>query len=376
MEIRRVVLGQIGGREIEDVIMDDPGRITVHIMSYGAAIRRVSLPGEAGHMQNVVLGLADPKDYTDNPLYAGAVLCPNAGRIRQGLLPLGNSTSRLTCNDCGNSLHGGYENASRQVWTIKEMVSDMDSCSVTFSVHLPDGTDGFPGNRTINICYTLRNSLCLELNFTSTTDKDTYFNLSNHTYFNMSGDFSRSGLDQELTVYAQSYIANDEEHLPKSRYSCAGTAFDFSRPASLKSNMDRYPGDRQLLNARGYNNGFILDDETPENSMKKAASLTDTASGRTMTLFTDAPCLVVYSGGYIGDSWRISSDTRIPGAVQAPGYGRTQNYAQTQDYVYSSDSCAIALEAQDVPDACHFMPECFHITKAGEIYKRRILYQF
>lgn len=372
MEISRLKLGLIGSEEAEEIIMEDPGRMAVHLLSYGAAIWKIFLPDSRGCMENVVLGLAGWRDYIDNPLYAGAVLCPNAGRIRQARLPLDSYTAALSKNDGEHNLHGGSAGASHRIWTVAGAVCEREFCSVTLSVHLPDGTDGFPGNRDIQICYTLRNSMVLNLDFRGTTDEDTYFNLSNHAYFNMSGDFARSGLEQELEVRASSYIANDGEHLPVSMEQCAGTPFDFSHPVPILRNMEAYPGDRQLLNAKGYNNGFMIEANPQGNNgqegaavLKKAASLADTASGRKLTLFTDAPCLVVYSGGYIGNSWRLWEPAPPENPVRS-----------TEASSYSSESCAIALEPQDVPDACHFRPDGLHITGADEVYERRIQMQF
>ena len=172
--------------------------------------------------------------------------------------------------------------------------------------------------------------------------------MSNHTYWNLSGDFSSSALDETLTVFANNVCLNNEEHIPVEIIPIARTIFDFSSPASLKSRLDFLPREeklrsrcrRQISIARGYNHAFILSrDQTSRNfrslpqPVRKACILSDPVSGHSITLYTDAPALVVYSGGFLDDSIGFPDGT------------------------HSCPSCAIALEAQDVPDSPHVLPE-------------------
>lgn len=331
--------------------MDSENGMEVDLISYGAAIRRIFLPDRNGFIKNVVMGFQNWKDYEKNPLYAGATLCPNAGRISKALLPIGEQLYKLSANDGANNLHGGFQNAAHCAWEVEQPESGAGFCTAAFTVSLADGLDGFPGNRSIRIRYTLRNPMTLEISLEAVSDRPTYFNLSNHSYFNLSGDFSRSGLEQELEIYGDHYVANNEQHLPAALTPCAGTAFDFSQTVSLKQQMETFPDDPQLTNAAGYNNAFLLPDHKP-GALKKAARLLDAASGRSLSLYTDAPSVVLYSGGYIGSGCRLFPDTP------------------------SAPSCALALEAQDVPDTPHFCPQRLYISHPGEVYQRRIVYTF
>lgn len=368
MEVKKHRAGQTGGQEVWEVCLKADSGMQVCLISYGAAIRQILLPGRDGRTVNVVLGFEKWEDYIGNPLFAGAVLCPCAGRISGPSLYVDGRSLPLSDNDNGSNLHGGPGCASHRVWTLDATATGRDFCSASFSVRLPDGLDGFPGNRIVKICYTLRNHSELELSFCAVTDRPTYFNLSGHSYFNLSGDFCRSGLDQILRVRGNRYIANDSRHIPVAVKLCLGTPFDFRRPVSLAGQISAWPLDPQLNNALGYNNAFLLEELDPgreaapdlgteafgkQNAgLREALTMRDSASGRSLTLLTDAPCVVVYSGGYIGDHYRLAG-----GAVSSP-------------------SCAVALEAQDIPDAPHFAPETWSLTRPGQDYRRRIVYRF
>lgn len=355
MNIRKMTLGYIGEESIEEIIMEDPGKLCVHILSYGAVIWKIFLPDkEKGCLHNVVMGFEDWNDYVDNPTYAGAALCPCAGRISQNSLVIEGHPVILTANDGFNNLHGGIECGSHRPWKVSGLSHTTEQCSVLLSLSMPNNTDGFPGNRNISIRYTLQNDHSLKISFLGTSDKITYMNLSNHSYFNLSGDFTRSGLEHELTVCAENFIVNDSNHLPTAIKPCINTPFDFSVPMTLKANMEKWPKDSQLHNAKGYNNGFLLVSapHSGNSSLNKAAVLRDSSSGRTLTLYTDAPCLVIYSGGYLDDRWTLCSN------------------------VSSHASCAIALEAQDIPDAFRFAPDTVSLLHPGELFQRNILLAF
>lgn len=339
-----------GFYNVFEVILEDSNRIRVSLLTYGAAICRLMLPNRNDSLENVVLGYENYCNYRENPLYAGATLAPNAGRIAGSSLPVKDQVFALSANDGRHNLHGGFQNASCQNWTIASYTETSENCSVTFTLQLPHGLDGFPGNRKLSVCYTLTSRQSLEITYQGNTDRLTYFNTSNHSYFNLSGDFTRSGLEQTLQVNADTYIANNEEHIPTGPLPCAGSPFDFRTPATLISRIKTDPDNVQLHNARGYNNAFLLN--TSHTGIKKALSLKDNASGRQLTLYTDAPSIVLYSGGYIGDSHVLAGNVR------------------------SSNSCALALEAQDIPDAPHIVPNQYRLTDSGETFRRTIIYAF
>lgn len=320
--------------------------IEVTIISAGASIRRLIVPDFYGKKENIVLSFKDEKLYFNNPLYAGAILGPVAGRISDGRLPLCGTAFQLTRNDGANHLHGGKNSLSFLNWQLQSQGQNPDTGEsvLVFQASLPDGTDGFPGNRHFTASYSLNRENQLTLVYEAVSDKDTYFNLSNHSYFNLSGDFTESALNQELLIDAEQYVANNEEHLPIGFEPVGHTPFDFRTPHTLAAHMEAYPKHPQLLNALGYNNGFAL--STPK------ATLFHKKSGRCMELTTNAPCIVLYSGGYIPKGLPLA------------------------DSFFSSPSCAIALEAQDFPNAPNCPAFAFSFTKAHEVYRCLIQYRF
>lgn len=337
--------------KVYEVVLEEKDRIRVCLLTYGASICRLMIPNRNGLLENVVLGFEHYPDYYKNPLFAGATLAPSAGRISGAVLPLGDHICRLSANDGRHNLHGGFENASHQNWTINSYSESPEACSVTFNLRLPHSLDGFPGSRSLAVCYTLKQNQTLEIKYMAATDTPTYFNMSNHSYFNLSGDFTRSGLEQTLMINAGAYIANNTEHIPEAINPCSNSPFHFQIPATLQSNLDCCPEDGPLCNANGYNNAFLLKSIQLE-GIKKALTLTDNVSGRQLDLYTDQPAVVLYSGGFIGDNHVLTGGAR------------------------SSGSCAIALEAQDIPDVCHIAPDRYHLTKPGNPYQRFILFSF
>lgn len=329
-----------------------PCGICVEICSVGASITRIELPDRNGNSQNVVLSFADKKEYLQNSVYAGAILAPNAGRIRNAVLTMNNSSYPLSANDGLHNLHGGRNSASFCNWTLKNLLHTDQKAEVVLETVLPDGQDGYPGRRILEATYTLDTSGTLNISYTAVTDQTTYLNLSNHTYFNLSGDFTKNSLSQFLQIPAQSYIANDREHLPMKLCSVENTPFDFRKSISVAAQMSSFPENEQLRNAYGYNNGFCLshDSSVPD------ATLYDAVSGRKLELYTDAPCLVFYSGGYLSDSPKIENqDSR---AITPLAFA------------------ALALEAQDFPDAPgNILFSCNFLTP-NEVMRRKISFHF
>ena len=323
----------------------------VSLFTIGASIRQIGYLSKKGDLQNLALSFFQDNDYLSNPLYAGATLAPAAGRISRGKLPIDNTVFSISKNENAmHCLHGGFENASFQNWELCSAdIIDAGDARVVFACTLPDGLDGFPGNRRITVSYALTESHQLTVSYKAISDQDTYFNLSNHCYFNLSGDFSRSAMgDHILQIAADRYICNAPDFIPEGISDVTDTPFDFRKPVALDTMCQIYPDDIQLQRNQGYNHGFIL--THADNHPDLVCSLAD--GSVKMTVTSDAPCMVLYSGGYIDQDQLL-----ITGQ-------------------YSVPSCALAFEFQDYPDAPggHGFP--YRITKSGETWSRNICYQF
>lgn len=353
------------------------------LCSLGASIRRIDCPWPSGALKNIALSFAQDSAYLSNPLYAGATLAPCAGRISQGRLPIPangsfetarkssinesfetiretsvNETSEmtnsericlLTRNENGrHTLHGGLHNASFQNWPLLSLSQTETAAQASFGLTLADGLDGFPGNRQLKATYTLNEEHTLTLKLEAISDQDTYFNLSNHCYFNLSGDFSKSAADHLLQIQADRYIRNAPDFIPEGIGDVTNTPFDFRQPRTLKAQAKAWPADLQLARNQGYNHGFILEHR---NSAPDLICEFPGSPWR-LSVSSDAPCMVLYSGGYIQEGLPLAD-----GQTSRPG-------------------CALAFEFQDYPDAPggHGFP--YHTTPAGVAWERTICYDF
>ena len=350
MKLDRKELGSLEGSTIYQYHLENDNRMRVQLITLGASIQSILLPYSDGTLKHVVLSYSDWKQYLENPLYFGATLAPNSGRIANASLPIEGKTYQLSQNEGLHNAHGGFHNASLQNWQEESVLCDSSSCQVVLAITLPDGLDGYPGLRCIRTTYTLTNRNELVINYHADTDQPTYLNLSNHTYFNLSGDYTRSALEQQLEIDASSYIANNQEHLPVSVENCANSPFQFQHFTSLSANIASYPEHDQLINALGYNNAFILPSDV--DMTRRVLRLKDPDSQYVLELYTDAPGVVLYSGGYIDNRWLLAGE------------------------LSSYPSCGIALEAQDIPNTPNFQPEQCHYTTPDHPYHRTIQYKF
>lgn len=350
------------------------GQMAVDLLSYGAAIQGIQLlenrdePASGSQFlsgSRLALSLEAVTAYRNNPLYAGATLAPNAGRISDGRFALPQGVFSLTRNDGNHQLHGGYSSLSFCNWEVSETRHTRSGCSVTFTSHLSDGVDGYPGNRRFTVRYLLTANHALMIRYEAVSDCPTYINMANHAYFNLLGDYQVPIDGHRLSVAASRYTVLRPDHIPAGISGCASTPFDFSSPCTIGEQAKKYPRHPQLEIGHGYNHGFLLDSpcdfpshrtdyEILESCRQMQPSLTlgEPLTGRQMQVYTDAPCIVLYSGGFIG------SDLFLEGGIP------------------SSNSCALAIECQDVPDTPNFVPDQMVLTTPTHPFCRTTIYQF
>lgn len=285
---------------------------------YGAAVTALYVPDRNGRMQNIV--------YADPEAFGGQIIAPIAGRIRGGKVPIHGKIWQMPCDSQGIAQHSGPENTARHIWTLAEQNAD----TVIFSTRLADGACGLPGNRVCTAMYRLREN-CLELGIAIKTDQDTFVNPTSHLYWNLAGDFSHP-IEGQLLQFSAPYVwYNDAFHLPQEKHSTAGTVFDFAHPRAWQPLPK---GEKQLSFANGYNHAFQL-------TKGSLIQLYCPANGRSLCMETNMSHLVMYSGGYL------------------PVQG-----------------CALALEAQGLPDAPYLMGKGLPILRAGRTFHWRTRFYF
>ncbi len=336
--------------------------MVVSITALGAAIQKIAITDKNGNLKPITLGFENIEQYERCNCYAGATLGPNAGRIRNGRLPVNQHVRQLTLNERSSQLHGGINNLSACLWQVESFSCGLESASILLSASQPHGLDGYPGNRVYYTRYTLEDTNWLTIEYRAETDVPTYINMSNHTYWNLTGDFSRPALEQELQIFANSVCMNDQDHLPVDIVPVADTVFDFRRIRPIKSAAHSLSSAvylEQLEIGRGYNNAYILNKNHAFRTLrsvnhtmplKKACILRDPETGLTLKMLTDAPALVLYSGGFLTDSLPLYNGA------------------------FTSPSCAIALEAQDVPDVMNILPARYRLTTPDRPFHRTIRY--
>ena len=285
--------------------------IKIHLAPYGAGVRKIYIKNRNSIFKNIALALSHENDYLHCPLYAGATLAPTSGRIAEGILTLENQTFHLDKNENNqNHLHGGTHNLSFRQWDIVRK-TDTD---VLFTCFAADGVDGYPGNRRFSVEYILDGQR-LEMHLYAESDRETYLNLSNHTYFNLNA-FDRSGLEQYLQIRADHCIVNDEHHIPQNTIPVVHTEFDFRKETKLAERFNECDTSLQFRYAKGLNHYLLLSKHSPR---IPACSLSSADQSVRMDLYTDAPALVVYTGGFIDHSFTMAEDEKrtYPGCALA-----------------------------------------------------------
>ncbi|MBQ8962719.1 MAG: galactose mutarotase [Clostridia bacterium] len=312
----------------------------------GASIARLRVRDAHGDFIDVALPPESLPAGAPAPGMAGRTIGPCCGRVRGGEALIDGKKYRLTQNEGPNHLHGGLHGCATGRWAVREA----SSARALFQYELPDGLDGYPGNRALFAEYTVADG-ALRVVYSATTDAPTWLDMTNHVYWDLSGRFDGSAMDQTLEIAASGVVFNDAAHLPQAILEL-DDAFDFSMPCALSDKLAAHPEHPQLNNARGFNNAYVLDPERAR-ALGFSARLRSPRSGITMTLTTDQPAIVLYSGGYLGENVRLAVR---PGAA-CPG-------------------CAIALEAQGLPDPFHLPGARPALVSPGDGYRREIIWRF
>ena len=317
-------------------------RIAVTLTNYGARALAIEAPDRDGRRDHVLLGF----DRLDMILKAGsfnATLGRYANRIAGGRFTLDGKSYQLSVNDGANTLHGGKRAMAKQVWQLVHR----DVCSAAFTLTSPDGDQGFPGEMRASSTYTLDGDT-LHLALEAQVSEPCPVNLSFHPYFNLAGAASLDVNDHELEVPASRYLPTDAGQIPTGEMlDVAGTPFDFRSATRIG---ERVRGaDPQLMVARGFDHCLVLDGEA--GTMRPAARLHHSGSGRTMAMSTDCAGLQVYTGNSLDGS--------------LVGYGGT--YRQT---------AGLALEAQAFPDAPNRPGFPSTVLRPGGRFRAAIAFRF
>ncbi len=273
------------GEEIDIYTLTSTTGIKAKIMTYGAAIVSLEVPGKDGQLTDVTLGFDNLADYEKNRVFFGATIGRFGNRIAQGQFTLDSVTYNLATNDGRNHLHGGVKGYDRVVWNA-EAINDSVAPAVKFTYLSPDGEEGYPGNLDVIVTYTLKDNELI-ISYEATTDKATPINLTNHSFYNLAGEGTI--LDHELYINAPAYTPVDMTLIPTGELvPVEGTPFDFNIATSIGSRIEEVRG--------GYDHNYVLADGE---GLILAAKLKDPKSGRWMEIYTTEPGIQFYSGNFL-----------------------------------------------------------------------------
>jgi aldose 1-epimerase len=273
--------------------------LEVKITTYGARIVSLMTKDRTGTMGDVVLGYNSVGGYVaeaaaNKKTYFGAIVGRYGNRVRDGKFSIDGKSYQIPPNNNGNALHGGPNGFDEKLWTGKELPDGVEMTLVS-----KDGDMGFPGTLTVHVKYTLVGS-AVHINYSATTDKPTVTNITNHSYFNLSGDGSGTILGEVLEINANGYTPVDAGLIPVGGVKpIAGTPFDFTKPTEIGARINQ-PND-QLKIAGGYDHNWVLNGKNGE--MKVAAKVFDPKSGRELTVSTTQPGVQFYSGNFLDGSY-------------------------------------------------------------------------
>lgn len=342
MKLTRFRFPYSGAEPIEGFTMTSDSGMEVKAISYGAIITDVRVPDANGKMESVVLGFDSLDEYlAHEDLCLGCAVGRIAGRIDGAAFTLKGKDYTVPANDRQNSLHGNKEFGS-VLWNGEGFESD-DSCGVVFWYTSPAGSNGFPGEVTVKMTYVLDSNNTFYIRYEAQTTETTILNLTNHTYFNLNGDLKATVDNHLLKTPIAEYVELREDCIPTgNKIPVAGTPFDFNQGKELGEGfVSDYP--QNVMVKHGYDHPLILDPSHISEDGYHKVLLSCPDSGRVLTLETDYPCVVMYSGNYFDGSYPIRGQACVP-------------------------HLGVALEAQGYPDAVHHDNFDSVVLQPGDTY--------
>lgn len=315
------------------------GKLTAAITDCGAALVKLLVPDREGNVDDVVLGFDDASGYFPGGAFLGATVGRNANRVKGAAFSLGNQKVILHANENSNNLHSGPDSFNIRLWQVAEHTVS----SIRLLLHSPHGDQGFPGNAEISVTYTLEPDGTLRISYDAVSNRDTIFNMTNHSYFNLAGHRNTGkAMDQILTIPGRFFNPDDAEGIPTGELrSVEGTPFDFRLPKPIGQNIE---ADYEPLHLQGgYDHNF-------EVFCNPCAILHDPSSGRTMTVSTDCPGIQFYAGNFLDENGK--------------------------EGIYYGKRAGVALETQFYPDSVNHPEWPQPFVKAGEKYHSETCYRF
>ncbi len=345
--VQQKPFGTRDGRPINLFTLTNANGVEVDAMNYGGIIVSIRVPDRKGQIADIVLGHENLDGYIPNPPYIGAIVGRYANRIANGTFTLDGKTYTLPKNDGPNTLHGGIDKTfNKVVWEGEALKG---KTGVAFSFLSKDGDDGFPGNAKVKVTYTLTDQNELVIDYEATTDKTTVINLSQHSYFNLSGEGNGDILNHELMLNADRFTPVDKNLIPTGELRpVKGTPLDFTTSTRIGARID--DSYDQMVLAHGYDHNWVINRKGE--GLTLAARMYEPTTGRVLEVSTTQPGVQFYTGNFLD-----GTVTGKHGHVYKRRYG-------------------FCLETQHFPDSPNHPDFPSTILKPGETFKSETVFKF
>lgn len=337
----------VDGRQTGLYTLTNKNGCELAVTNYGAKIVSLMVPDKNGNLVDVVLGHNSIDEYlTSEEAYFGAICGRTANRVAKGHFTLEGKEYQLAVNNGPNSLHGGMKGFNAVVWEVKKQTGQ----SIELFYLSPDGEEGYPGSLSVTVTYTLTDDDALDIHYKATTDKTTILNLTNHSYFNLSGQGDPSVNDHWLVVNADSYLPTDDTAIPYGAPEpVKGTPFDFTEPHPIGERIE--DDFEQLHFGKGYDHNFVLNKKSADEYACAGYCLSPKTDIR-MEIYTTQPGMQVYTGNWM-----------------------TGNFEGKQGKRYPARS-AVCFETQHYPDSIHQPQYPSVVLRADKTFESRTTYRF
>jgi aldose 1-epimerase len=283
------------GKSVDIYTLTNKNGLEARVMTLGATLVSLKVPDKAGHLDNIVLGFNSVEPYVAGVPFYGATIGRFANRIANARFTLDGKVYDITKNDGPNSLHGG-KGFDKRVWTAQPF-EDKQGPGVKLTYVSADGEEGYPGQLTVHVSYQLRSDNNLSIVYDAVTTKPTPINLTNHSYFNLSGDPNKTILDERLTINANKFTPVNTTLIPTGELRAVkGTPFDFRKPTVIGTHIN--DNDEQVRFAKGFDDNWVLNKPRAD-AMTSAAVVTDPGTGRELEVRTTEPGIQFYTGNFM-----------------------------------------------------------------------------
>lgn len=346
MNIIKQKIGVVDHENIYAYTLENNHGMKLTCINFGCIVTEILAPDSVGKFENVVLGFQTIDEYIQHKTYFGAIVGRVAGRIKGAQFELDGNKYTLPANEGKNHLHGGIKGFHERIWQA-ETIELQDAVGVEFSYVCKDGEEGYPGNVNLTVTYLLTNENQWIVKITGISDKKTLLNMTNHTYFNLSGNVKSDILNHELILKSNHFLQLNEELLPTGKkLDVEGTVFDFRNGRKLRDGtISQHP--QNILVGKGYDHPFILSEQ-----FNQEIILMEHNSGRKLIVETNQPCVVLYTGNQMEGNFFLKE------GVQARKY------------------LGVCLETQGFPDAIHHPHFPSIVLEPNDIYNAITIYKF